>query len=269
MATKLVPDYEVKVLMKPEEVLKSNGKLKDSVEKEFHLKSSSTKMSIQFVDTDRQVIYTNGWNLRIRKSEGDDTFGLTYKKRFRINTTNDAEAEANIDAAVTAAHGEGFDSSSPFEAQVEVGYRQQTLSISNNVEVSDKGYDGMDLPHTVDSRHFLDDKAPQHYNSWSASAQGSQSSSPLTDAIIYGPVHAKRFKGIWGEFKLYIEVWPIRTSKTDGTLVPTVEASFKTTDREKALKGRDELAKHLEEKGWLLAEDSLKTKLIMDRYGDV
>lgn len=267
MGNKLVPDYEVKLLMKPEEVLDSDGKLKDSVKSEFKTKSGSTKMSIQFVDTDKQTIYTSGWNLRVRKSEGDDTFGLTYKRRFPINVSNNTDPAANIDVAVSAAQKEGFDSSSPFEAQVEVGYKQQTLSISHNQEVSDKGYDGMDLPHAKDSCNFLTEQQPQSFKSSSVSTQSSGSGGPLTNGIVYGPVHAKRYKGTWNNEKLYIEVWPIRTSKTDGTLVPTVEASFKTADTKKAMEGRDKLAAHLDMKGWFLPEDSLKTKLIMDRYG--
>lgn len=269
MATKLTPNFEVKLLMKPEEVLKSDGKLKDSVVKEFQVSKGSKKMSIQFVDTDKQLIYNSGWNLRIRKSEGEDTFGLTYKKRFKIDTTNNANGEANINLAVDSAHNETFDSSSGFEAQVETGYQQMTLSISNNAEVSDKGYKEMELPHAQDSRHLLNDNAPQQYNSWSASVQKAGSGAPLTSAIVYGPVHAKRYKGTWNDLKVFIEVWPIRKSKTDDTMENVVEASFKVDHLNEALDGRKNLAKHLEEKGWLDAKDSLKTKLIMERYGDV
>ena len=61
-------------------------------------------------------------------------------------------------------------------------------------------------------------------------------------------------------------MWPIRKSKEDASLEPIVEASFKTPDLEKALEGRAKLVKFLQDRDWLLAEDSLKTKLIMDRY---
>lgn len=269
MGNKLVPDYEVKLLMKTEEVLDSNGNLKDSVVSQFKIKPGGTKMSIQFIDTHDQIIYKNGWNLRIRKSEGDKKFGLTYKKRFPIDVSNSNDHSANIDTEVTRAHGEGFHDASHFEAQVEVGYTKQTLSISHSQKVSGKDYDGMDLPHAEDSRKMLGVKAPPHFNSWSASTQGSGSDGPLADAIVYGPVSATRYTGQWEKFKLYIEVWPIRVSKNDQTLKPTVEASFKTDDVTEATDGLRRLGELLGEKGWLRAEDSLKTGLIMNAYGSV
>ncbi|EON69911.1 hypothetical protein W97_09175 [Coniosporium apollinis CBS 100218] len=266
MASNLVPDYEIKLLLKPSEVLGSDNKLKDAVLSAFSIPSSTKKMNIQFVDTKNQDIYTNGWSLRIRKTEGANKFELTYKKRYPIGGGYSGTAEGNIDAALKTAEQEGLDSTTTFEAQVEVGYQKQTLSISHDEKVSDTGFEGMDLPLAEDSRMFLANKAPEKFKNWSADNWGANH---LAKSIIYGPVLAKRSKGTLDELQLSIEVWPIRKSKTDASLEPIVEASFKTPDFEKALEGRAKLMEFLQNRGWFLAEDSLRTKLIMERYGEI
>jgi hypothetical protein len=268
MASNLVPDYEVKVPLKPSEVLGPNNKLKDTVLSAFFMPSSTKKMNIQFVDTTTQDIYTKGWSLRIRKAEGEDEFELTYKKRYDISEGASSTTGGNIDAALKTAQQQGFDSTTAFEAQVEVGYCKQTLSISYDVKVSDMGFKGMDLPLAEDARKFLTNKAPEEFKNWLADNWGTDQ---LAGSIVYGPVHAKRSKGTWNEFGLFIEVWMIQKSKTDTSLEPIVEASFKNPDLEKAMEGRDELVQFLQnrDRDWFLAEDSLKTKLIMERYGEI
>lgn len=259
------PNYEVKLLMQPDLVLDWEGKLNDSVVSEFKIKPDAIKMAIEFIDTPEQAIYNNDWNLRIRKSDGDKKFGLTYKKRYPITLTSKTDPAANIEVEVTKARDDGFDGS--FESQVEVGYTKQTLSISYNAKASDKGYDGMDLPHAKDSRKMLEDKAPHQFISGSVSSQAAGSDGPFGNLVVYGPVEAKRYVGSWAKVpKLYIEVWPIRTSNKDPTLKPTVEASFKVNDVTEAMDGLRDLGVLLKEKGWLLAEDSLKTSMIMKNY---
>jgi len=85
----------------------------------------------------------------------------------------------------------------------------------------------MDLPNQTDSRSLLINNAPDKFNNWLYSDWGT---SKLSSSRIYGPVLAKRSVGTWSGQQLYIEVWPIQS------------------------------------KGWFLAQDSLKTQLIMDRY---
>ncbi|KAI9874035.1 MAG: hypothetical protein M1823_007776, partial [Watsoniomyces obsoletus] len=117
MASSLVPDYEVKLLLEPSEVLGPNNKLKDAVLSAFSIPSSTKKMSIQFVDTKKKELYTHGWNLRIRKTEGEDQFELTYKKRYPIGDGFSSTAEGCVDAALKTAKQEGFDSTTIYEAQ--------------------------------------------------------------------------------------------------------------------------------------------------------
>ncbi len=195
---KMTPDYEVKLLLNPAVVLGSDHKLTSTVRSAFGMPSTVTKMNVQFLDTNSKTIYANGWSPRIRKTEGESDFELTYKKRYAITG-------GNIDGALTTANAEGFDAGDTgYEAQVEWGYQQLTLSISRPKTASDAGYSG-------------------------------------------------------------IEVWPILNAAGTGT-EDIVEASFKTTSRTTASSKHDSLVAYLQSKGWFVAQDSLKTQLIMDRY---
>ncbi len=255
-ASNMVPDYEVKLLMPANAVLGSDDKLKSDVRSAFGMSDKVTKMNVQFLDTDGKDIYGNGWSPRIRKKEGDSKFELSYKKRYPI-------ANGNIDAALTKANQEGFDASDTnYEAQVEWGYQNKTLSITRSKDVKKSGYSGVDLPSVKDSRKLLIDNAPGKFDKWLYAGWGTEQ---LQNSRIYGPVLAKRYTGTWSGLKTYIEVWPIRSANGSGT-ENVVEISFKTDDRDTASQKHDELVTYLQSKGWFLAQDSLKTQLIMDRY---
>ncbi|MFB6367254.1 hypothetical protein ACFCP7_25050 [Paenibacillus elgii] len=255
-ASNMEPDYEVKLLMTPGAVLGSDDKLKSEVRSAFGMPDKVTKMNVQFLDTDGKDIYGNGWSPRIRKKEGDSNFELSYKKRYPI-------VNGNIDAALTKANQEGFDASDTnYEAQVEWGYQNKTLSITRSKKAQKSGYSGVDLPSVKDSRELLIDKAPGKFENWLFAGWGTEQ---LQSSRIYGPVLAKRYTGTWDGLKTYIEVWPIRSATGTGT-ENVVEISFKTDDRTTASQKHDELVTYLQSKGWFLAQDSLKTQLIMDRY---
>lgn len=107
------------------------------------------------------------------------------------------------------------------------------------------------------------DNAPAKFNNWLYDKWGTDQ---LSNSRIYGPVLAKRSNGTWSSIsKIYVEVWPIKDAAGTGTEY-IVEASFKVTDRSTASSKRDELVSFLEGKGWFLAQDSLKTAVIMQRY---
>ncbi|MCD1261314.1 hypothetical protein B5M42_021165 [Paenibacillus athensensis] len=255
-AANMTADYEVKLLMDPAVVLGSDHKLKSGVRSVFGMPDKVTKMNVQFMDTDDQDIYDAGWIARIRKMEGESDFELTYKKRYPITG-------GNIDAALTLANTEGFDATDTnYDAQVEWGYLNQTLSISNDKTGSKSGYSGMDLPSTSDSRDLLIDDLPGKMDDWLYNGWGEDM---LDDSRKYGPVLAKRYTGTWSGMKTYIEIWPIVNAAGTGTDY-VVEISFKTTSRTTASQKHDDLIAYLQTQGWFLAQDSLKTQLIMDRY---
>ena len=255
-ASNMVPDYEVKLLLDPAKVLGSDYKLTPTVLSTFAMPTTVTKMNVQFLDTSIEEIYNSGWSPRLRKIEGVADFEATYKKRYAITG-------GDIDAALTTANNEGFDSdTTKYDAQIEWGYRKQTLSISRQKTASDSGYSGMDLPGTSRSRTFMINDAPDKFDDWLFNNWGAGA---LAVSRIFGPVLAKRSIGTWSGLKLYIEVWPIIDAAGTGTEY-IVEASFKTTSRTTASSKHDGLITFLQGKGWFLAQDSLKTQLIMDRY---
>jgi hypothetical protein len=251
----MVPDYEVKLLMDPIAVLGSDNKLIPTVLSTFSMPTSVTKMNVQFLDTDAKDIYNNGWSPRIRKVEGKSNFELTYKKRYPVSN-------GDIDVTITAAN-EGFHSTTAtYDSQVEWGYQKQTLSIGRSKSYSDSGYSGIDLPGKSASREMLVDKAPDKFDDSLSKNWGTKK---LAISRIYGPILAKRSIGTWDSMRLYIEVWPIKDAAGTGTEY-IVEASFKTESRTTASAKHDELMAFLQTKGWFLAQDSLKTSLIMERY---
>ncbi|GAB1210283.1 hypothetical protein APSETT445_009074 [Aspergillus pseudonomiae] len=250
------PEYEVRLRLDPAEVLGLDHRLAENVLLAFDVLSTDTKLNVQFLDMNCKEIYTAGWSPRIRKTENEDDFELTYKKRYAI--TGRA-----IDAALTAANEDGFNAGdAEYEAQVEWGYRNQTLSISRKKTVSNSGNDGMGLPGTSKSRRMLIGEAPDKFDNWKHEEWGT---SALLVSRVFGPVLARRFTGKWKDMKLYLEVWALLNDGGTG-IEYIVEASFKTKSRETASLELDNLAAFLQNRGWFLPEDVLKTQLIMERY---
>lgn len=255
-AANMTPDYEVKLLLNPATTLGSDHKPTAAVLSAFGAPTTVTKMNVQFLDTSAKDVYDAGWSPRIRKTEGESGFELTYKKRYPVGA-------GGIDGALTTANGDGLDSNdTSYDAQIEWGYQQQTLSISRKKTATKSGYSGMDLPNQSDSRSMLISNAPDQFDDWLGNGWGT---GKLASSRIFGPVLAKRSVGTWHGRELDVEVWPIKAATGTGTDY-TVEASFKTDSRTTASTDHDALESYLQSKGWFLAQDSLKTQQIMDRY---
>ncbi|KAF4170830.1 hypothetical protein CNMCM8694_005647 [Aspergillus lentulus] len=254
----MVPEYEVRLQLNPAAVLGPNHELTDTVLSTFGIPPTSPiKLNVQFLDTSDKELYTAGWSARIRKTENEDDFELTYKKRYTITG-------GDIDAALAAANNDGFSTASAnYEAQVEWGYQNQTLSISRKKTIADSGNSRMDLPGTSRSIEMLVKEAPDKFENWRPNNWGTRA---LAVSRIFGPVCASRCIGTWNQMRLYLEVWPLIKLKGSTEIEYIVEASFKTKSRQTAADEKSRLADRLEEKGWFLAQDSLKTQLIMERY---
>lgn len=256
LASNMVPNYEVKLLMDPTIVLDSNNKLKPTVLQTFTVATTVIKLNIQFLDTNDKILYNNGWSPRIRKEQGQADFELTYKRRYKI-------ANANIDEALTAANKHGFNSTTTtYKAQVDWGYENQTLSINCDESVSDSGNNAIELPSEKQSCQMLIEKAPDKFDD---SVEKHWGTGKLKESRIYGPVFAERYTGTWSGEEIDIEVWPIKDAVGTGTEY-IVEASFKVRKRTKASEKHDDLKALLQMNGWFLALDSLRTSLIMERY---
>jgi hypothetical protein len=252
----MTPDYEVRLLLNPAAVFSSEFELNDTVLSAFNMAPTTDKLNVQFLDTSSKEIYTAGWSARIRKTENEDAFELTYKKRYTITG-------GDIDTALTTANTEGFgDGNTRYKAQVEWGYQKQTLSISRKKTIADSENSGTDLPGKSNSLKMLIDEAPDKFDNWSHNKWGT---SALAMSRIFGPVLVSRSVGTWNGMPLYLEVWPLLNPGCTG-IEYIVEASFKTKNRTTASVERCNLIAYLQSKDWFLAQDSLKTQLIMERY---
>lgn len=242
--------------MNPTVVLGSDFKLKPTVLSTFVMPTTVTKMNVQYLDTNSETIYNNQWSPRIRKMEGASDFELNYKIRYPISGND-------INGALTLANSQGFDATTTtYDAQIEWGYSQKTLSISRDKTGSGSGYSGMDDPNQSDSRSMLIAEAPDKFDDWVSNNWGT---TQLASSRIYGPILAKRSIGTWNSTQLYIEVWPLKAASGSGTEY-IVEASFKVDTTTEASAKKDALQSLLTTKGWFVAQDSLKTSLIMARY---
>jgi hypothetical protein len=252
----MTPDYEIRLLLNPTAVLSSEFELTDTVLSTFNLAPTITKLNVQFLDTCSKDIYTAGWSARMRKTENEDEFELTYKKRYAITG-------GDIDAALTTANNDGFDGGdTKYKAQVEWGHQKQTLSISRKKTIVDSRNSGTDLPGASKSRKMMIDEAPDKFDNWGHNKWGT---SALAISRIFGPVLVGRSVGTWNGMTLYLEVWPILNSGGTG-IEYIIEVSFKTKNRTTASDELYNLVTYLQGKGWFLAQDSLKTQLIMERY---
>ncbi|KAL7914499.1 hypothetical protein GGI35DRAFT_434515 [Trichoderma velutinum] len=257
----MTPDYEIKLLLDPTQVLESNHELKKIVLTAFDIQKA-VKMNIQFVDKCSKEIDAAGWSLRIRKAEGQSKVELTYKKRYNIE-------DGNIDDALAQANNDGFNvQATEYEAQVEWGFAKQTLSISRDEKVPYSGKSQLDLPDTQESRKLLVKEAPDEFDNWEFG--NNRGTKALETTGIFGPVLATRWVGEWNppqlsKTKLTIEVWRVLDSNGTG-LEPVVEVSIKAGDPATASRQRDMLIADIKGKGWLIERDSLRTKLILERY---
>ncbi|HFJ9456552.1 hypothetical protein COK67_00290 [Bacillus cereus] len=251
-ASPMKPSFEVKLLLKPEQVLGDNKEMKQEVLEHFQAGTKYERIQVQFLDTANKSLSEEGWFARIRKKEFSKDFELTYKKRYPI-------PNGVIQDALEVAKKEGFDSNTDsYEAEIDWGFEKKTLSISNKKSYSAKGYGILDLPNEQAAQNMLIEKLPGKMNKWLYTNWGEEM---LKSSRIYGPVLMKRYTGEFENIKANIEIWPLsNTGKLEDDFV--IEVSFKTNEESIVTKQRELLMASLEKKGWLLPKDSLKTELI-------
>ncbi|PEY58971.1 hypothetical protein COJ37_20110 [Bacillus cereus] len=251
-ASPMKPSFEVKLLLKPEQVLGDNKEMKQEVLEHFQAGTKYERIQVQFLDTANKSLSEEGWFARIRKKEFSKDFELTYKKRYPI-------PNGVIQDVLEVAKKEGFDSNTDsYEAEIDWGFEKKTLSISNKKSYSAKGYGILDLPNEQAAQNMLIEKLPGKMNKWLYTNWGEEM---LKSSRIYGPVLMKRYTGEFENIKANIEIWPLsNTGKLEDDFV--IEVSFKTNEESIATKQRELLMASLEKKGWLLPKDSLKTELI-------
>jgi hypothetical protein len=248
-------DYELKLLVDPDRTLGEGFEPVGDVRDAFDI-DEPQQMVMQFVDGVGLVLNEAGWNVRLRAFEGEDELQLTYKKRYPIDDDDIGGAEAQAEADGFAADPDEY------EAQVEWGPRRKTLSISKKVELAPEGSDPLDLPGEQRSRALSAASIPARLEEQMSPVAVSN---VLAEAHLFGPVRGERWKGTWHGKKVSFEVWHIRALPGEEEK-PIVEVSVKEDDREKARKIQKRLRAFLDEQGWLLDGDSLKTEMILERY---
>lgn len=145
-ASPMKPSFEVKLLLKPEQVLGYNKEMNQEVLEYFQAGTNYERIQVQFLDTANKNLSNEGWFARIRKKEFSKDFELTYKKRYPIQN-------GVIQDALELAKKDGFDSKTDnYEAEIDWGFEKKTLSISNKKSYSAKGYGVLDLPNERTSR---------------------------------------------------------------------------------------------------------------------
>ncbi len=196
-ASPMKPSFEVKLLLKPEQVLGYNKEMKQEVLEHFQAGTKYERIQVQFLDTANKSLSDEGWFARIRKKEFSKDFELTYKKRYPIQN-------GVIQDALEVAKKEGFDSNTDsYEAEIDWGFEKKTLSISNKKSYSAKGYGILDLPNEQAAQNMLMEKLPGKMNRWLYTNWGEEM---LKNSRIYGPVLMKRYTGEFENIKANIEI---------------------------------------------------------------
>ncbi len=253
-ASNAEPSFEVKLNLVAG-ALDASGAPNADVRTTFGLGGSAKALAYEYFDTAPLDLNDAGWSVRLRHKDGS-SFDLNYKKRFPV-------ADGDLDAALTKANQQGFDSSDTnYDAQVDWTYDKMTLSFANKKSASAKGYQGTALPAAAEARKILVDQIPGKLQNWSGSNWGKNK---LADSRPHGPVQAKSWSGSWQGADLDVEVVPVRNAAGDGTET-IIELSFKTDTSARASALRDQAISTLRSKGWLAPTDVLKTDLILHRY---
>lgn len=250
-----VPTYEVKIDLTGT-ALDASHNPTSAVRSAFGITGSAKARSYEYFDTGAQDLDAQGWDVRLRHKSGAN-FEESYKKRFPITG-------GDIDAALDEANDEGFDSSDTnYDAQVDWGYAQQTLSFSNEKSHSAGSYSGTSMPSATTGRGWLVGEIPGKLDDWLGKGWGSAT---LGASRAYGPVTSQVWSGAWeSSDDASIEVLPVRNAAGTGTEY-VVELSFKTDDYADAARLHADAISVADGHGWLYHGDVLKTQLILDRY---
>jgi hypothetical protein len=226
------------------------------VKSAFGITGSAKARSYEYFDTGALDLDAEGWDVRLRHKSGS-SFEESYKKRFPVTG-------GDIDAALDEADDAGFDSGDTnYDAEVDWGYSQQTLSFTDEKSHSAGGYSGTSMPSSSTARTWLADDIPGKLDDWSAENWGSDT---LGAASAHGPVTSQVWSGAWeSSDDASIEVLPAVDASGTGTEY-VVELSLKTDDYADAAALHSDAIAVAEAHGWLYAGDILKTQLILDRY---
>jgi len=234
--------YEVKLRLDPAKVVDGFGELTKDIQNLFSVKTQK-EIAVQFMDTEDFAFKQAGWVNRIRNKEETKDFVLTFKKRFDVQGDN-------VSLALQAALEQGFEPDGKFEAEVDWGFEHMMLSFSHKKEIPNKSYEQLELPDQEKTRQLLQDKLPKKL----VKEMGEDL---FSKTRLFGPLIYTQYTGKFKGTKLTLEIWPIKTDFL-------VEISFKDKKFKDVVHDREALITVLEEKNWLLHEESLKTHAVLE-----
>jgi hypothetical protein len=251
------PDVEVKLALRPERVLDGQHRPTAEVAEFFGVEKPPLKIRMQFLDGPKQQLHESGWDIRLRMREDEPDLEITYKRRYRV-------PEGTLKSVLAQAADDGFDADEKdYEPQVEWGLEKQTLSFSRSKTAPPAGSGPLALPAPAKSRAIVLAEIPGKLDEF---RQPGWARKVLAQGHVYGPVEGRRWRGQRDDVddKIDIEVWELRTTTSKKEYL--VEVSFKAKDLKKTEGRRQALKEHLQQRGWLLDRDTLKTETILDRY---
>ncbi|EKD01636.1 hypothetical protein A1Q2_04007 [Trichosporon asahii var. asahii CBS 8904] len=252
VAPHAIPGFEVKLSLSNTSLI--GGVPCKGLRNAFHLEREWDERSYEYYDTDGKDLSAEGWAVRLRHKEDED-FEMTYKKRWRVTD--------GIHNALEQARAEGFDyGDKNYKAEIDWSYSKQTLSMQIKKRRSKKGYRHTDMPDDATGRAWLQEGIPGKLEHWKEHNWGNDI---LAQTRKHGPVTSTVWDGRWKGREIGIEILPVR-GEDDHHQDIFAELSFKVKDMATAKKLREQMIEKLDKEGWLVHNDHLKTRVILDRY---
>lgn len=261
------PEYEVKYLVNPDLVLNDDGTYKEEFQNlftDFALKGT-TRMS--YYDTEDLALNQAGWTIRIRKKSNKKAQQCTFKKRYGGINKGEILKQKEIDRAIKKAVKDGYNTLNVDfpEAEIDYSFSNATLSFSCDIDIAETGKNNTDIPNSEESIAFIEANKPEIFDL------------PLEGIREHGAVILTSYSAMMEDVEVAIESMTIKASKDAVDETETIiEVSFKLedyegervdkTDLEIVNELREKLRTKLNEGGYLIERNGLKTNTILERY---
>ena len=259
--------YEVKFLVDQTLVLDEEGNYVEDFKNlftDFELKGT-TKMS--YYDTEELALNEAGWTIRIRKKSNKKAQQCTFKKRYGGINKGEILKQKEIDGAIKKAVKEGYNTLNVDfpEAEIDYSFSNATLSFSCDIDIAETGKNNTDIPNSEESIAFIEANKPEIFDL------------PLEGIREHGAVILTSYSAMMEDVEVAIESMTIKASKDAVDETETIiEVSFKLedyegeradkTDLEIVNELREKLRTKLNEGGYLIERNGLKTNTILERY---
>lgn len=219
--------YEIKFYLDANQILSEEHEwLADLVQLD---QPEHQQLDIRFLDTAALDFHQSGWILRGRLKPNKDRWEITYKNRARISPSE------TVEEAIEKMKGLGFDrNDSSLRMEVDWSGEGQTLNFSYDVKV-----DISVLKDPADWQAIFLKYAPEplRRGQWN----GLDLPALISKTILYGPIIARKHKGVWSGLKVSVEVWTVAERSI-------VEITTEVTGGAAAQSQRDLLQRNLQQR---------------------